>query len=482
MTYTDNDETMLEQLTDVKRFAKDLKEGWIFTSRYEANPHYIVACYSKRTQFAGHWVQDTTLLARGLVLKLTDAGMDAYESITRPYAVDADTGERIGGSRAYADADVDDIAAMLEGAAAAGRGMRKFFTVEAATSGWGSIKLVDDDEDVTVEDDVSIDYDAPASVADKLDGALGVGTIIDGDYVIGTKGSFRSDEAIEGNGIMHAKHDSKAFAKFMLDNGLGGFTPLFEIITPNHFHVVEYGDMDDIVMLGLLHRATGRWIPSALLATDRMTAGTNAAMIPGRFGFATPDVYNANTLGEALMRPALDNHEGMVVTLEGEGMRQDMFKIKYPMFLMLQRMKHGMSQKAVRDFVKAMPATAIMHGVASGVESIMPENVLPDAARDAAKHIIAHLDGMVMDDYVMPIRDAVNEAIMLFAKASDGVDLGTREGRKSFAMRVGASGATDEVMKMAFGIKREAERNADGAFSAADIRDAAVNAAKNVML
>lgn len=92
-------------------------------------------------------------------MRLTDAGVSIYEKL----------------HMSWNDASIDDIALMFDDALVVARGMRKFFTVDAANSDWGKLKLVDDDEGVTVADDVSIDYNAPASVADKLDGALGIG-------------------------------------------------------------------------------------------------------------------------------------------------------------------------------------------------------------------------------------------------------------------------------------------------------------------
>lgn len=456
---------MLKDLTDIKRFATDLHEGWIITSQYNDNPHYIVACYSSKTQYAGHWVNDTTLLARGLVLKLTDAGTHLYKNTANNYRTTS----------------IDDIVNMLDGAMIAARGMRKFFTIQAATSDWGAVKLVDDDENITVANNVNIDYNAPASVADKLDGALGIGTIIDGDYIINTKGSFRSDEAIHGNEIMHAKHNSTVFADFMMVNNLTGFTPLFEIITPNDFHVVQYGSMNDIVLLGLLHQRTGHWIPSALLDTDELTAHTNAADIVNRFKFITPDVYTAGTLHEALARPALDNHEGMVVTINNnDDFTQDMFKIKYPAFLMLQRLKNNTSGKALKELIRVMPADAIMNADSAVITERLMDN-LPGDARAAAGPIISRLNDTAVSEYINPIRDTVNAALALYASAVSGIDLSdTTDTGRLFASRVNTANTTNAIRNVVYGLKRAVMNGT--ADSDASMMNAAVDIAKRVIL
>lgn len=454
----------LSELTDIGRFAKDIKDKWITLSQNDDDNHYIIACYSKSTQFAGHWVQDTTLLARGLVLKLTDDGMNAYNGINT--SID--------------DADINVIIDILTDATVEARGMRKFFTVDAANSEWGKVKLIDDDENVTVNDDYIIDYNAPASVADKLDGALGIGVIMNDDYIIATKGSFRSDEAKAGTVIMHDKHDSKSFA-CMMRNELPGFTPLFEIITPGEFHVVQYGSMNDIVFLGLLENRTGWWIPSALLASDDRTKNTDAKHIADKYGFITPTVYNAHSLGQALARPALANHEGMVATLDSinaDGSpRQDMFKIKYPVFLMLQRLKNSTSGKALKDYVNAMPSFAIMDNENPDIAS-----KLPVEAREAAEPILNRLNDQAHADYIIPIRDTVNKTLGIYDAIASKHDLTSRDGIRDYALTVKNMNLTSTERSIMFAYKSAISKAPDGNVSRNALIEAGVIAAKRIIM
>lgn len=443
----------LNELTDLRRFASDLHDGWIGASQNDDDRHLIVFCYTARTQFAGHWIADTTLLARGLVVRLTDAGVSIYEKL----------------HMSWNDASIDDIALMFDDALVVARGMRKFFTVDAANSDWGKLKLVDDDEGVTVADDVSIDYNAPASVADKLDGALGIGVRVNGDYVIAMKGSFRSDESIEGTVFMRTKHDSRAFADFMNKN-LPGFTPLFEIIAPGDFHVVQYGKLADIVFLGLLENATGWWIPAALLGVDERTADRNAALIPGKFGFITPEIYSAKTLGEALQLPAIANHEGMVATLDGT-VKQDMFKIKYPLFLMLQRLKNSTSDKALREFIGNMNSDEIMHGNVNGLADTLPADT-----REAAKPILTRLNQRANDIYLHDMRDAVNTAINEFNKVKNTIDFTDRDSLRDYAMIVNSMNTSAEIKGIMFALKAGVIRGDDNEL------ETAVKAAKRIIL
>lgn len=445
----------LSEITSLNRFANDIADGWIRVSGIDNG--LVIFTYTQRTQFAGHWVEDTTLLARGLVVHLTGKGAETY----RRWQSD------------WNQVPVDVLAGMLEDGEVRARGMRKFFTVSAANSEWGKLKLVDDDENIIVNDSVSIDYDAPASVSDKIDGALGIGVPVGGDYVIVTKGAFHSDEAIAGTRFMQGKHDSRAFCKFMTEN-LPGYTPLFEIITPNDRHIIRYGSMSDLVFLGLVEQRTGWWIPAALLPSDIHTSRTDAGTIPSRFGFRTPEVYSAASLGEALALPALDNHEGMVVTLNKNAGGQDMFKIKYPTYLLLSRLKNQMSDKALRDLVQTMPATAIMSG---GTPDIML--ALPESAREAAKDIVADISSKARALYVEPIRRTVDDAIPLFNKLAENCDLSAHDGVKEFALKIQALQVPREIKNVLFALKTVA---AKGETDALALRDTAVEAAKKGLL
>lgn len=80
-------------------------------------------------------------------------------------------------------------------------------------------------------------------VFDKLDGALGVGyQEPSGRFRIATRGSFDSPEANTGNQILDNKYSSFVPAS--------GMTYLFEIISPKHNHIINYGQLEDLILLG----------------------------------------------------------------------------------------------------------------------------------------------------------------------------------------------------------------------------------------
>lgn len=390
------------------------------------------------------------MLARGLVVRLDAAGARLARRVLPQVR----------------SMPVDDVAEMLDGAIVEGRGFRKFFTVEAAASDWGRIRLVDDDEHVTVGEHVSIPLEAPASVSDKLDGALGVGTVVDGRLRLNTKGSFRSDEALAGTRLLD-RHDPTALGRlFGGDGSLAGFTPLFEIITRDVLHVIRY-PYEDVVFLGLEHIRSGRWIPATLLANDPLTTGTDAASIPSRYGFRTPTVYTAPTLEAALTRPELAGHEGMVATIDRAG-RQDMFKIKYPTFLLLQRFKDSMTDRTIRTLVNSMPAHDILAGTPPDPLTSLPEHV-----RDKARPIADMIAEDAATRYVRPVAALARHATAVYAVLAAGLDVSTRDGAKTFATRVNDAGLDRRVRSVLFAMRKTDD---------AHRLEAAVDAAKRMVL
>ncbi len=95
-------------------------------------------------------------------------------------------------------------------------------------------------------------------VYDKLDGSLGISyrEPSTGKIAISTRGSFESEQAIHATAVWRAKY---ADVEIPLDE-----TWLFEIIYPRtqtNRHVLSYGDLDDLVLHGVLENNTGADLP-----------------------------------------------------------------------------------------------------------------------------------------------------------------------------------------------------------------------------
>lgn len=77
-----------------------------------------------------------------------------------------------------------------------------------------------------------------------------------GEWILATRGSFTSPQAIKGKEILD-RHDISALRK---DN-----TYLFEIIYPENRIVVDYGGEEKLVVIGAIHTNTGDEIPDSSL-------------------------------------------------------------------------------------------------------------------------------------------------------------------------------------------------------------------------
>jgi len=174
----------------------------------------------------------------------------------------------------------------------------------------------------------ALDPTAPVTVFDKLDGSLGIlYPVADGAWAVATRGSFVSDQAVHASSVLSARYPS-----FVPPPGL---TVLFEIIYPGNRIVVDYRDLDDLVLLGAVDIATG------------VSAGPEAVPAwPGpvveRFGYGT--------LAEALAAPPRANREGLVVHVPTTDVR---VKIKYEEYVQLHRIVTGLSTRTVWEQLAA---------------------------------------------------------------------------------------------------------------------------------
>ena len=84
-------------------------------------------------------------------------------------------------------------------------------------------------------------------VYEKMDGSLGILFNYNGEWILATRGSFTSPQAIKGRELLK-KYDYNRLAK--------DYTYLFEIIYPENRIVCNY-DFEDLILLGMIHTETG---------------------------------------------------------------------------------------------------------------------------------------------------------------------------------------------------------------------------------
>lgn len=90
----------------------------------------------------------------------------------------------------------------------------------------------------------------PFEVFEKLDGSLGILFWYEGKWILTSKGSFTSEQAIKGKDILDSKYNVHPIPK--------GYTTLVEIIYPQNRIVCNYGDDVSLVVLSMISNASGK--------------------------------------------------------------------------------------------------------------------------------------------------------------------------------------------------------------------------------
>jgi RNA ligase len=172
-----------------------------------------------------------------------------------------------------------------------------------------------------------LDLSATVTSLDKADGSLGIlyptGR---GTWAVATRGSFTSDQALHATRVWEERYAAAGVSPYE------GETWLFEVIYPENRIVLDYGRMDDLVLLGAVANHTGRVIsPSSL------------------YRWTGPRVqeFDHVTLAQAVAAPPRPNAEGLVVRFEDGRM----VKLKQADYLDLHRIITEITERTVWEYV-----------------------------------------------------------------------------------------------------------------------------------
>lgn len=166
-----------------------------------------------------------------------------------------------------------------------------------------------------------IPLDAAVSVTDKADGSLGILYPTPTGHAVATRGSFTSEQAIHATEVWRERYEDQVPVS-------AGVTWLFEIVFPANRIVLDYGDLDDLILLGGVDIRTGIWTPATKTAW------------PGRM----VESFEHATLADALAAGPRPNAEGLVVYHPASGER---VKIKQEDYLRLHRIITGLNARVV---------------------------------------------------------------------------------------------------------------------------------------
>ena len=160
---------------------------------------------------------------------------------------------------------------------------------------------------------------------EKMDGSLGILYWVNDFPYIATRGSFHSDQAVKANQMLNTTYSH------VLKNLNKEYTYLFEIIYPENRIVVNYGDFEGLVLLGIIHPKTGIEMP-----------------LDVSLGFPVVKSYDALGGFEQIKKLNWDNKEGFVVRFNN-GFR---VKIKFEEYCRLHRILTNVSNKTNWETLK----------------------------------------------------------------------------------------------------------------------------------
>jgi RNA ligase len=161
--------------------------------------------------------------------------------------------------------------------------------------------------------------DEPVVVTDKIDGSLGVVFPSGDGWAVATRGSFVSDQAVHATALWEREYAPRFTPP-------AGVTVLVEIVHPANRIVLDYGDRDELVLLGGVDVTTGRSV--------EVTGWPGP--VTQRFPYPT--------FADALAAPPRPGAEGLVLYVPRLDER---IKLKQADYVTLHRLIFGLTTRRV---------------------------------------------------------------------------------------------------------------------------------------
>jgi RNA ligase len=169
-------------------------------------------------------------------------------------------------------------------------------------------------------------------VYDKMDGSLGILFNYEGEWVMATRGSFTSDQAVKGFEMLQ-KYDYQKLHK--------DYTYLFEIIYDENRIVVKY-PYEDLVLLGMINTETGYEVD--LYGED---VDVRLKNLINNLGFKVVKKYDGINDYSVLKEMIKDDEEGFVVRFSNG----DRMKVKGEEYLRLHKIMTNVSTTAIWEML-----------------------------------------------------------------------------------------------------------------------------------
>ena len=161
-------------------------------------------------------------------------------------------------------------------------------------------------------------------VYEKMDGSLGILFFYEGKWIVVTRGSFTSDQSVKAQELLRSKYIVESIPK--------GYATLFEIIYPENRIVVDYGDEEKLVVLGMTSRVSGKEMDYNSLLN-----------VHNESGMSVVKKYDGIKDYKQLKEMVKNDQEGFVVKFS----KGDRVKVKGVEYLRLHKIMGNLSTTAV---------------------------------------------------------------------------------------------------------------------------------------
>lgn len=220
----------------------------------------------------------------------------------------------------------------------------------------------------------------------KEDGSLGIAFNYKGDWILASRGSFTSEQAVWAaeycnDNLVHG-------VAAMFDKSL---TYLFEIIYRNNKIVVNYGDYEGLILLGAINTKTG----------DELSYD---ALLEYSYFFDVVKKWDGYSDYNVLKTLIKNNEEGFVIRFSNG----DRMKIKGDEYLRLHRIMTGVSTTSIWDVIST----------GGDMECLLKD--VPDEFYDKIKEAVRDLTvrfGNIKKDYFQHYLDITGRVISTDRKA-----------------------------------------------------------------
>jgi RNA ligase len=227
-------------------------------------------------------------------------------------------------------------------------------------------------------------------VQEKMDGSLGILFNYDGEWIMATRGSFTSEQAVMGLEIVKEK--------YFLDSWMQEYAYLLEIIYPENRIVVNYG-VEKVTFLSAVLNGTYKWNST----DDTELHWSTSLMIFKSNGIHESDVVKteqhfkfSDELYKSLKEKNETNKEGFVLRFQPGNFRM---KIKFEEYVRLHKIMTNLS------------TTAVWEVLSNGVNMDELLKDVPDEFYDKIKEYEDELKFMfnsLSNDYGIHFRDIQN--------------------------------------------------------------------------